>query len=99
CLSFSLCAVLDLPPDLDERAVADAAAERGISLERRRGQGPALVLGYAGLAPSAAAPAVAQRPAAIEGGQRQPTPIRSTTNTSVSSGPITPPAPRLPSAG
>jgi GntR family transcriptional regulator / MocR family aminotransferase len=94
--SAGLFAVLELPPDLDERAVADAAAERGISLERRRGQGPALVLGYAGLAPSAAAPAVAQLSAAIEGVQRQPTPIRSTTNTSVSSGPITPPAPRLP---
>jgi GntR family transcriptional regulator / MocR family aminotransferase len=94
--SAGLFAVLELTPGLDERAVADAAAARGISLERRRGASPALVLGYAGLAPSAAAPAVQQLAAAIESAQRQPTPTRSTTNTSVSSGPIAPPAPRLP---
>jgi GntR family transcriptional regulator/MocR family aminotransferase len=94
--SAGLFAVLELTPGLDERAVADAAAARGIALERRRGQTPALVLGYAGLPPSAAALAVRELAVAIEAVQRQPTPSRSTTNTSVSSGPITPPAPRLP---
>jgi GntR family transcriptional regulator/MocR family aminotransferase len=69
--SAGLFAVLELPPGLDERAVAEAAAARGISLERRRGQTPALVLGYAGLDPSAAVPAVRQLAAAIEAvGQR-----------------------------
>jgi GntR family transcriptional regulator/MocR family aminotransferase len=64
--SAGLFAVLELPSGLDERTAAEAAAARGISLERRRGQGPALVLGYAGLAPSAAVPAVGQLAAAIE---------------------------------
>jgi GntR family transcriptional regulator / MocR family aminotransferase len=64
--SAGLFAVLELAPGLDERAVADAAAARGIALERRRGQTPALVLGYAWLDPSAAVPAVRQLAAAIE---------------------------------
>jgi GntR family transcriptional regulator / MocR family aminotransferase len=64
--SAGLFAVLELPPGVDERSVADAAAARGISLARRGGQTPALVLGYAGLAPSAAVPAVRRLATAIE---------------------------------
>jgi GntR family transcriptional regulator / MocR family aminotransferase len=67
--SAGLFAVLELPPDADEPAVAAAAAQRGVSLERRRDGGPALVLGYANLPPSAARAAVAELAAAIESGQ------------------------------
>jgi GntR family transcriptional regulator/MocR family aminotransferase len=64
--SAGLFAVLELAPDADEHTVAEAARGRGISLERRRAGPPALVLGYAGLAPAAARPAVEQLAAAIE---------------------------------
>jgi DNA-binding transcriptional MocR family regulator len=58
--------MLRLPASADERAVAIAARRRGISLERRRDGTPALVLGYANLATSAARVAVAELAAAIE---------------------------------
>ncbi|HEX5193309.1 MAG TPA: PLP-dependent aminotransferase family protein [Solirubrobacteraceae bacterium] len=64
--SAGLFAVLELPQGADERSVAVAARRRGISLEHRRHGAAALVLGYANLAPSAAAGAVAELAAAIE---------------------------------
>jgi GntR family transcriptional regulator/MocR family aminotransferase len=70
--SAGLFAVLELPEGLDERAVVAAATARGISLERRRGQTPALVLGYAGLDPTAASLAVQQLAAAIEAVPERP---------------------------
>jgi GntR family transcriptional regulator / MocR family aminotransferase len=69
--SAGLFAVLELDPGTDERAVVAEAAARGIMLEPRRGETPALVLGYAGLAPAGAAAAVQQLAAAIEAVQRR----------------------------
>ena len=69
--SAGLFAVLELAPGTDERAVVAGAAAGGLLLEPRRGETPALVLGYAGLAPFAAVPAVAQLAAAIEAVQRR----------------------------
>jgi GntR family transcriptional regulator/MocR family aminotransferase len=64
--SAGLFAVLELPAATDEAAVAAAAAARGVSLEVRGTSPGALVLGYANLAPSAAAGAVTELAAAIE---------------------------------
>jgi GntR family transcriptional regulator / MocR family aminotransferase len=64
--SAGLFAVLQLPADADERSVADAARRRGICLQRRREGPPALVLGYANLAPSAAKGAVEELAAAVQ---------------------------------
>jgi GntR family transcriptional regulator/MocR family aminotransferase len=64
--SAGLFAVLELPASADERAIADAARRRGISLELRPDGAPGLVLGYANLAPSAAQLAVEELAAAIE---------------------------------
>jgi GntR family transcriptional regulator/MocR family aminotransferase len=64
--SAGLFAVLQLPADADERTVADEARRRGISLECRRHGVPALVVGYANLAPPAARPAIDELAVAIE---------------------------------
>jgi len=58
--------VLELPERLDETAVVAAAESRGIALEGRGAGGPALVIGFAGLAAAAVAPAVAALAASIE---------------------------------
>lgn len=61
-----LYAVVELPKHLDEGAVVAAARARGIALEGRGTDTPALVLGYAGLDAAAARPAVATLAAAID---------------------------------
>jgi GntR family transcriptional regulator / MocR family aminotransferase len=61
-----LYAVVELPQHLDEAAVVAVARPRGIALEGRGTDTPALVLGYAGLDAAAARPAVAALAAAID---------------------------------
>ncbi len=57
--------VLHLPADLDEQAVLAAARTRGIALEGLCGEHPALVVGYANLAPAAIKQAVAALAASV----------------------------------
>jgi GntR family transcriptional regulator/MocR family aminotransferase len=52
--------VLELPDDADEAAVLAAARTRGIALEGRGSERPALVIGYAGIRTDAIGPAVAE---------------------------------------
>ncbi len=62
-----LFAVLALPVDADEHAIAAAALARGVALEPLRAAGrPGLVVGYANLPEAGAAAAVAALAAAIE---------------------------------
>jgi GntR family transcriptional regulator/MocR family aminotransferase len=51
-------AVLDLPAGVDEQAVLDAAAARGVALEGLGDAQPALVVGYGNLVEGAVGPAV-----------------------------------------
>lgn len=65
---------LDLPAGADARAIAGRAREQGIALETLPGDKPALVLGYANLAPAAVAPAVRALAACVRvrGTERRP---------------------------
>lgn len=65
-VSAGLFAVLELPPGLDETAVAANAADRGVRVAVRGTSPGALVLGYANLAPAAAVGVVNEIAAAVE---------------------------------
>jgi GntR family transcriptional regulator/MocR family aminotransferase len=69
-----LFAVLLLPEETDEEAVAEAAARHGVALEPLRAQGrPGLVAGYANLPEAGAPAAVAALAAAVQETVRAPT--------------------------
>ncbi len=61
-----LYAVMELPRELDEAAVLDAARARGLALEGRGTDAPGLVLGYADIDAAAIKPAVSELAASID---------------------------------
>jgi GntR family transcriptional regulator/MocR family aminotransferase len=61
-----LYAVMELPRELDEAAVLEAARARGLALEGRGTDAPGLVLGYADIDAAAIKPAVSELAASID---------------------------------
>ena len=65
-----LYAVMELPHELDEAGVLEAARARGLALEGRGTDAPGLVLGYADIDAAAIKPAVSELAASIDDARR-----------------------------